>query len=288
MEMSLRLDPERARQVGHLLLTAFHSQGILGETSMPEHILPNGVERGTREYLHFITLTVAIDYMRNADALWESSRQTYADPLTRYLYSPSQVVQTDTEKLITDMRKYGLVKKPRKDADTWQTICASLTRHFDSDAYNLLERAKFDAPLVLATVRNPRYRFPFLKGPKIGPLWVRMLEDSWQGRHLANLDELPIPVDTHIATATVMMGCVQGPFEGQFEELRDAVVRVWFDACHGGEHYPLQFDEPLWHLSRRGCRRTRRFPCEYRAQCPVKEYCSEARLAREGNWVSVP
>ncbi|MDY6875904.1 MAG: hypothetical protein SWK90_06855 [Chloroflexota bacterium] len=285
--MSLKMDPKRAQQVGQLLLDAFHGEGILGEISMPEHLLPPAVERGSREHLHFITLTVAIDYMRNADALWEASRRTYADPQTHYLYTPRQVARIDTGKLIADMKKYGLARKPRKDAAIWQTICVSLTRHFDGDVYNLLERADFNALLAIAAVRSLRYRFPYLRGPKIGPLWLRMLEDSWQGRHLDGLDELPIPVDIHIAAATVMTGCVQGPFDGSFEELRSAVTEVWFDACKGSEYYPLQFDEPLWHLSRRGCRKTRWFACEYQPQCPVAEYCTEKRLAKEGSWVSI-
>ena len=51
-----------------------NSRGILGEVTMPEHILPAGVDRGSNEHLHFITLTVAIDYMRNADALWAAEK----------------------------------------------------------------------------------------------------------------------------------------------------------------------------------------------------------------------
>jgi len=200
---------------------------------------------------------------------------------------PHQVAQTDAEKLIADMKKYGLAKKPRKDAAIWQTICVTLTRHFDGDVYNLLQRANFNALLMLATVRNSRYQFPYLKGDKIGPLWVRMLEDSWQGRHLDGLDDLPIPVDTHIAAATVMTGCVRGPFEGPFKKLRDAVTEVWFDACQGSRYYPLQFDEPLWHLSRRGCRKTRSLPCEYKAQCPVTQFCTEARVVKQDSRVSI-
>lgn len=285
--MSLRMDSRRAQQVGRLLLDAFHGEGILGEISMPGHLLPPAVERGSPEHLHFITLTVAINYIRDADALWEASRRTYADSQTHYLYVPRQVAHTDAEKLIADMGKYRLAKRPTKDAGIWQTICITLTRHFDGDVYNLLERANFNAPLVLATVRNRRYRFPYLKGPKIGSLWVLGLEDRWQGHHLDNLDEVPIPVDIHIAAATVMTGCVRGPFEGSFNELRDAVTEVWFGACQDSHSYALHFNDPLWHLSRRGCRKTRWFPCEYQPQCPVAEYCTEKRLAKEGSWVSI-
>jgi hypothetical protein len=285
--MTLTTKPERTRKVGAQLLEVYHTNGILGEASMPEHILPPGVKRGSRKHLHFITLTVTIDYMRNADELWAAGRQTYADPMTRYVYDPAKVVETGIAKLTDDMTRYGLARRPRRDLQIWQNMCLTLVQHFNGDVYRLLERGGFNAPQVLATIRNQRYHFPYLKGRKIGPLWMRMLQDSWQGHRLSGLDELPIPVDIHIVAATVMTGCVCGPFEGTFEELRDAVVQVWFDACQDTQHYPLQFDEPLWHLSRRGCRKTPLFSCVYREQCPVTTFCTSTRLQVENEHVAI-
>ncbi len=276
--MPLTIDPARAREVGERLHRAFHGGGILGQVSMPEHILPPGVERGSREQIHFITLTVAIDYMRDADKLWAAARETMADPATRYLFNPRQVVQTGVAKLRADMHQHRLALRPQKDLGVWQTICQTLVQHFQGDVHNLLQQAGFRAPTLLATIRGQRYRFPNLRGDKIGPLWVRMLEDSWQGHHFTGLEQLPIPVDIHIAAATVMTGGVRGPFAGAFEELREAVVQVWFDACRGTRSYPLQFDEPLWHLSRRGCRDTRTFPCVHQASCPVAAFCTATEV----------
>ena len=276
--MSMTMDPVRAREVGQRLYRAFRSTGILGEISMPEHLLPPGVERGSREQLHFITLTVAIDYMRDADVLWAAGRQTFADPAACYLYDPRQVAQASLEKLIADMGKYKLAKKTLKDAEIWRTVCLTLVRHFEGDVYNLLRQAAFDAPRAIEMIRNPRYRFPYLKGPKIAPLWVRMLEDSWQGHHFARLEKLPIPVDIHIGAATVMTGCLRGTTVGSFEEFREAVVQVWSQACQGTAHYPLQFDESLWHLSRRGCRNTPAFPCVHQGECPVGDFCTSTEL----------
>lgn len=286
--MSLRTDPVRTKQVAVLLYQAFQNQNVLGEIAMPEHILPRNTERGSHEHLHFITLTVAIDYQRDADKLWEASRLTFADTQTRYLYNPAAVAQTDFSKIARDMRKYRLSKKEEKDAQIWHSVCLTLTRHFDSDVYELLQSVNFNAQAALELIRDPRYNFLYLKGPKIGPLWLRMLEDSWQGHHLEALEKLPVPVDIHIATATVMTGGVTGPFTGSFTELREAVVQVWFDSCAGTTYYPLQFDEALWHLSRRGCRKTPTFPCHYRRLCPVARFCTAKRLTKENDWATIP
>ena len=276
--MSLILDPQRTLLVGQKLYHTFHNEGILGEISMPEYILPIGVTRGDLAHLHFITLTVSIDYMRDADALWKVSRQTFTDSQTHYLYNPRQVAETSFTKVLADMQRYHLSKKPEKDAKIWYDICQTLTRYFKGNVYELLQTGEFDARLILGLVRNPRYRFPYLKGNKIAPLWLRMLADSWQGHPIHALQHLPIPVDRHIAAATVMTGCLRGIEGVDWETIKDNVTQVWFKACEGTEFYPLQFDEALWHLSRRGCRKTVGFPCQFQSRCPVSQYCTEVSL----------
>ncbi len=174
---------------------------------MPEHILPAVVGRGSQDHLHLIILTVAIDFIRGADDLLAVGRETCADHETRYVYDSVRVVETGIAKLTTDMTRHGLAKRPEKDVQRiWQPICPTLVQHFDGRVSNLLRRARFNAPLLLATIRNPRYRLPYLTAPKIGSLWVRMLEDTWQEHNLCSLEDVPIPVDVHIARATVRTG----------------------------------------------------------------------------------
>ena len=47
---------------------------------MPD-ILPEGVEGGSLEHVLFITLTVSLDYMRDAPTLWESARKHLMIPI---------------------------------------------------------------------------------------------------------------------------------------------------------------------------------------------------------------
>lgn len=70
---SLTTNPAKGKQVARGLYESFSSSGILGSTEMSEDIIPKGVKRGSLDGLLFITLTVANDYQRDADALWESS-----------------------------------------------------------------------------------------------------------------------------------------------------------------------------------------------------------------------
>ena len=110
--------------------------------------MPVGVTRGDPEHLHFITLTVAIDYMRDADELWAASRQTLSDPHTRYLYDPLQVAQRDFSRVMSDMQRYRLSRKPEKDAKIWYDICQTLTRYFKGSVQGLLQEASMTRALL--------------------------------------------------------------------------------------------------------------------------------------------
>jgi hypothetical protein len=50
-------------------IRVFFSTGIHGKNDMPEDVLPHSIKRGSLEHLLFITLTVSIDYQRDAEAL---------------------------------------------------------------------------------------------------------------------------------------------------------------------------------------------------------------------------
>ena len=86
--MSIVSDNKKGKKVAELLYNSFSTTGIHGRTDMPEDITPNGVVRGSTDHLLFITLTVSIDYQRDAPALWASSRRSFEDPETKYLLNP--------------------------------------------------------------------------------------------------------------------------------------------------------------------------------------------------------
>jgi hypothetical protein len=82
MPVSLRIDIPRARLLADRLFKAFSpgGPGIFGRSTMPEDEPPLGVELGSLEHVLFITLTVSIDYQRDAHELWAASRAAYANP----------------------------------------------------------------------------------------------------------------------------------------------------------------------------------------------------------------
>ena len=113
--MSVEYHVDRAREIANILYNAWNSEGVFGTKYMPEDWLPEGVEPGSSEHALFITLTIALDYMRDADQLWEACRDTYADPNTRYLFDPQSVVEHEFSKIQGDLQKYGVVRKHNRD-----------------------------------------------------------------------------------------------------------------------------------------------------------------------------
>jgi len=286
--MSISIDFDRGRRAAQTLYHAFATTGIHGRTDMPEDEPPGGVQHGSPEHALFITLTVAIDYQRDAPALWDSSRRTWQDPETQYLFVPRLLHEAPAAKIAQDMQRYGLSRKPQKDSHIWRTVGVTLHKKWNGDPRRFLADCGWAAPTILDRLRsdshvyNGRFvpDYPYLRGPKIGPLWLRMLRDNVSMAELTDLDKVPIPVDIHVARATLCLGVVRGKFDGPMTELFKHVRTAWTGSVVGlsADSRPmiaLDVDEPLWHLSKYGCARRKEAgrQCPMLGTCEAVEYC---------------
>jgi len=264
--MPLTLDIDRGRKAAEALVRAFATTGIHGRKDMPEDVLPAGVVKGSLEHLLFLTLTVSIDYQRYADALWKSSRRTYEDPRTRYLFDPGALSASAPDVVARDMQQHSLAKKPRKDPWIWRTIGVTFHKKWGGDPRRFLADCGWSAQEVLERLRDDRHLsgarqvpdYPYLRGPKIGTVWVRILRDNAGMTDLVDLEKVPIPVDVHIARATLRLGVVRGNYSGSLSGLFEHIRQAWSSSVRGlscGDRamVALDVDEPLWHLSKYGC-----------------------------------
>jgi len=292
----------RGKKVAKLLNECFSTKGIFGKTEMPEDILPKGVGRGSLNHVLFITLTVAIDYQRDANKLWEVSRKTWEDPKTRYLFNPEALHRTPPKTIAMDMQKYGLSKKQQKDLNIWRTVGVTFFKKWGGNPKKFLESCGWDSSQILDRLKNDShlYRgksvsdYPYLRGDKIGPLWLRMLRDNVGIDKLKDLGSVPIPVDIHIARATLSTGVVSGRFTGKLTDLFEHIRAAWFDSVDGlkvkdRKMIALDVDEPLWHLSRYGCthRNKESGLCPLIAECEAGEFCIKGRLKIEKNYAEL-
>jgi len=288
---SLIINPEKAKEVAVILYEKFNStEGIFGHNVMPEDLLPtwgsdlssSGIGGRSYEHLMFITLVVSIDYQRNADQLWEAGRRTFEDNQVRWLFMPNELVKKPFPEIVRAMKIHKLAKKPEQDARIWSDVSHSFFKFYNSNPLNFIKECNYDALEMFNKKFNLRFkrRFPFLSGNKIFPLWIRMLHDNI-GLKLKNLDKIPIPVDVHVARATFTIGCLIGKYSGTISEISPVVDVAWKKTLELINHpkltYRLQLDEPLWHLSKYGCRFRAGF-CPKRNKCPVNQFCVKGKI----------
>ena len=302
MKLSLKINSKKGKKVAQQLHNCFSTTGILGNTEMPEDILPKGMKKGSLEHLMFITLTVAIDYQRDANALWLVSRKTWEDPETRYLFNPEALNRAPPRIIANDMQKYGLSKKQKKDANIWRTVGVTFLKKWEGNPHKYLESCEWDSLEILNRLKGdthiyhgkPVPDYPYLRGNKIGPLWLRMLRDNVGINRLKNLKSVPIPVDIHVARSTLATGVVSGQFSGTLTDLFEHIRGAWFKSVDGlkvktRKMIALDVDEPLWHLSKYGCthRDKESGHCPLIAKCEAGEFCVKGQLKIEKNYAEL-
>lgn len=268
---------------------------------MPEDKPPDGVEKGSLKHLLFITLTVAIDYMRDANQVWDSARRTYEDGSTQYLFDPVAIHKKGLTRVQRGLLQHGLARRPDRDAHTWHAIGVTLYKKWGGDPRRFLADCDWDAPEILRRLKVDSHLengackadFPYLRGDKIGPLWLRMLRDNVGIAELRHLEEVPIPVDRHIARATLTTGVIRGQIDGPLATIYEDIRQAWFMSVEGltaGGRLmiALDVDEPLWHLSKYGCTdRTAPGYCQHRDRCEAREFCTPGRVVVGKNHVEL-
>ena len=212
----------------------------------------------------------------------------FNDPETKYLFNPKLLHETPFRKIVEDMQKYKLSKKPQKDANIWRTVGITFYKKWEGDPCNFLKNCNWDSSLIWKRLRNDTHLYngrlvldyPYLRGPKIGPLWLRMLRDNVGMAQLRNMKSIPIPVDRHVARATLTTGIVRGSIEERLGELFEYIRKAWFESVKGlsVKNRPmiaLDVDEPLWHLSKYGCSNRDKTTgyCPVTNRCEAREFC---------------
>ena len=142
--------------------------------------------------------------------------------------------------------------------------------------------------------KRPVTDYPYLRGPKIGPLWLRMLRDNAGIEQLDALDKVPIPVDIHVARATLATGVIRGNVKVQLYDLFEDIRTAWAESVKGlnAKDRPmiaLDLDEPLWHLSKYGCtyRDRENRVCPVSGQCEARELCVKGKIAIEKSFLDL-
>lgn len=230
----------------------------------------------------FLTFTAAMDRSRDADVLWEASAALYErEP---WVYEPREIASRPLRDLRRLLKESKVSQRHEADSNAWATIGRTLSNARTAPAVSTAVTVGIgDAGTLLAELQRTvggRPLFPILKGPKIGPMWVRMLTCPG-GANVSSLETIPVAVDVHVRKTTEYLGVLKTRGE-RLEDIRARIQHAWAENVRKGgaegpgvlADTPSAVDPALWFFGKWGCSH-----CEdCRRRVPVADVCDGCRF----------
>jgi hypothetical protein len=254
-----------------------------GWQAMPEIAVADQLRReglGNTGVRCFLTFVAAMDRARDAERLWFMAADLWRS--SPWAFDPRAVARRRFTDLADVLRSSGVSQRHGPDAAAWRVIAEALT---DYDAAASVIRKAVDAgsgdarqilDALSSTTPAGTSRFPMLAGPKVGPMWVRML--AVPGRaNITSLEAIPVAVDVHVRRVTENLG-VTNTAGLALEACRGRIQGVWQAGIETGtavgpealQGTAAALDPPLWFWGKWGCsfceRAGRRVPIGHACQ----------------------
>lgn len=234
LDMSASMtEPAYLVSVVKLLINNYESKiGPFSTNEMPEKDAIEGInDRDSRAL--FLTLSVAIDFNRNARSHWRKCRELWDE--YNWTFDPEQIVESYGQSQLEDLFREKGMRYGKGDARYWYQNAETLYRQYNSDPIEFLEEYDFDAPEILNAVRR-NSEFKGLGGDTVGPLWIRLLHEDVH--ELQHVNEIEIPSSENTVTTT---NAILGTNYNS-----EQVRRFWnrFSVNYGID--PVKIDQPLW------------------------------------------
>jgi hypothetical protein len=232
----------------------------------------------------YITFTAALDRARDADLLWNRSANLFSE--VRWPFSPEESASRPMIELQDVLRTYGVSQRHGPDSAGWRAIAQALAdptgaRH----VWTAIYEGRGDAQVLISELKSHHGdgpRFPFLRGPKVGTMWVRMLVYPGNAS-ITSLKTLPVAVDVQVRKVTEYMG-VTDTYGQDLERVRDRIQAKWAEdvQMNGAEGpvslagTPSALDPALWFYAKWGCSW-----CERRGKrIPISDICGLCQFDR--------
>ncbi len=234
----------------------------------------------------FLTFWAAMERARDADRVAVAAVRLYADH--PWAFDPQAIVQRPLRALADELRRYGVSQRHVIDAFGWRVLAETLADPALAPAARAaIYSGEADARALLAelgrTTDSGTPLFPLLGGPKVGPLWVRLLAYPG-GARIRSLEVVPVAVDAQVRKVTEYLG-VTDTAGRHIDDVRDVIQRTWAEdvVVHGAagpdglRDTPGALDPALWFYAKWGCT----FCQRANRQLPISPLCSECRFGPE-------
>jgi len=207
----------------------------------------------------FLTFICAVDYMRPAAPLWRDGGVLFDKHSA--VFGPSHASTMPFEALRELLRVHRVSKKHAQDSNAWRRIAENLASGKGAVA-RLVDGGAGDAEEVLRDLRSRcdgQARYPLLRGPKIGPMWLRIMVDPG-GARISRMEVVPVAVDVQVRRVTENLG-VTDTKGLSLRRAKPVIQRAWRDAVQnanfggapGIENTCAALDPALWFFGVHGC-----------------------------------
>ena len=228
----------------------------------------------------FLTFIAAMDRARDATRLWNNGVELFH--FHPEVFEPAEAAATPTATLRETLSYYGVSQRHGPDSTAWSVIAHNLaaegnpvSRVVDSGLGNAGELLNY-----LRSRSGGQPRFPMLRGPKIGPMWIRMLVAPGRAK-IENIEIIPVAVDTHVRRVTRNLG-VLGTQAASGEPAKQDIQTVWQTAVAstkiggptGIADTSAALDPALWTFGKYGCSHCENVP----EPVPIGRACAHCRL----------
>ena len=208
----------------------------------------------------FLTFVSAMDRARDANRLWRDA----ADLFRSYpeIFDPAEVAKITLSTLKSHLSASRVSQRHGPDSKAWHVISISLTSE-DSPIRRVIDCGLGDAEELLKTLKSKddigQSKFPFLRGPKIGPMWVRIMANPG-GAKITRMETVPVAVDVQVRRATENLGIAdtRGLRLREAKPIiqracRRAVAEINMGGPSGISGTSAALDPALWFYGKYGC-----------------------------------
>ena len=233
----------------------------------------------------FLTFCAAMDRARDADRLAQAAVRLHA--VHAWAFDPTEVARRSLRELTAALRTFRVSQRHSADAYAWRVIAETLADGLAPVATGAIEGGVADAADLLAELvavgPDGGPLFPLLGGPKIGPLWVRLLAYPG-GATISHLEVVPVAVDVQVRKVTEYLG-ITSTVGAELDDVRSSIQETWRRdvELHGSagpsglENTSGALDPALWFYGKWGCT----FCERARRQLPISSVCSDCRFPIE-------
>jgi len=210
----------------------------------------------------WLTLVAAMDRARDADRLWDAAARLHeAEP---WVFDPRAVIARPLTDLMDALRRSRVSQRHTDDAVAWRLISEGLaTPDANRAVVRAVDEGRGNARELLMALQAATEAgtpwFPMLRGPKVGPMWVRLLVVPGNAT-IDDLEVVPVAVDVQVRRITEHLS-VASTAGMDLDAARPVIQEAWRqEVLASGAPGPpgvdgtlAALDPALWFWGKWGC-----------------------------------